>query len=150
MKRLIMTVEPIGDRRYKQWVKAVIGVKKDETNGFAFLGEFIKTGQKIELEVPCLLLMFGMEGSRKNASPVVEIRRIDENGEAHVELSADGYDWALKLRDDTAELIKQMNIEKVEKMEKPQPTDRLETLEGAIAYMREQFPEFEIIVRKKA
>lgn len=146
MAKKILTIEAIGDRRFKQWTKVVTWVEKSKTNGYAFTGEFVKTNQQIELEVPCLLLMFGMEGSRKNASPTVEVRRIDAEGKMHDELYAEGSDWALKLRDDTAELINKMNAEK---LEKPQPTDRLETLERALDYMRERFPEFEIIVRKK-
>ena len=73
-ERRIVFIKPIGDYRFRQWVKVLEGVDTTISNGFAFQGNFIRFNQKGEFPVGTLLLYFGMEGSRRRQQACVELR----------------------------------------------------------------------------
>jgi hypothetical protein len=75
-QRRIVFISPIGDRRFKQWVKTVEAVDTTVPNGYAFQGTFVRFDRKVELPIGTLLLYFGMEGSRRFQRPCVALREV--------------------------------------------------------------------------
>jgi predicted transcriptional regulator len=106
-ERRIVFIKPIGDSRFKQWVKVLEGVDTTISNGFAFQGNFIRLNQKGEFPVGTLLLYFGMEGSRRRQQACVELRVVTPNGLKTL-YARDGLDqaWALDVRDNIADILK--------------------------------------------
>jgi hypothetical protein len=106
-ERRIVVIRPIGDRRFKQWVKVVTGVDTTIPNGYAFQGSFIGLDRKAELAVGTFLLYFGMEGSRTRQWPCVALKEVTPDG--RLETLYERYDldrsWALDVRDDIAAII---------------------------------------------
>jgi hypothetical protein len=105
-QRRIVFISPIGDRRFKQWVKTVEAVDTTVPNGYAFQGTFVRFDRKVELPIGTLLLYFGMEGSRRFQRPCVALREVTHDG---LETLYERYDldrsWALDVRDDIAAII---------------------------------------------
>ena len=105
-ERRIVVIRPIGDRRFKQWVKVVTGVDTTIPNGYAFQGSFIGFDRKAELPVGTFLLYFGMEGSRRFQRPCVALREVTHDGlETLYERDDLDRSWALDVRDDIAAII---------------------------------------------
>ena len=105
-ERRIVFIRPIGDRRFKKWVKVVTGVDTTISNGYAFEGSFIGLDRKAELAVGTFLLYFGMEGTRTRQWPCVALKEVTPDG---LETLYERYDldrsWALDVRDDIAAII---------------------------------------------
>ena len=103
----IVVIRPIGDPRFKQWVKKLEGVDTSISNGYAFQGSFIRFDRKVELEVGAILLCFGMEGSRRFQRPCVALKTVTPDG--RLETIYERYDldlaWALDVRDDIAAIV---------------------------------------------
>jgi len=103
----IVVIRPIGDPRFKQWVKRLEGVDTSISNGYAFQGSFIRFDRKVELEVGAILLCFGMEGSRRFQRPCVALKTVTPDG--RLETIYERYDldlaWALDVRDDIAAIV---------------------------------------------
>ena len=105
-KKRIVFIEPIGDPRFKQWVKSLEGVDQTIPDGFAFLGSFVRLNRKAELPVGTLLLFFGMEGSRKRQRPCVALKVVTDDGlETLYERDELDQAWALDVRDDIARIV---------------------------------------------
>ena len=105
-ERRIVFIRPIGDRRFKQWVKVVTGVDTTIANGYAFQGTFIGFNRKAELPIGALLLYFGMEGSRRFQRPCVALREVTPDGlETLYERDRLDLSWALDVRDDIAAIV---------------------------------------------
>jgi len=105
-ERRIVFIRPIGDRRFKQWVKVVTGVDTTIPNGYAFQGTFIGFNRKAELPIGALLLYFGMEGSRRFQRPCVALREVTPDGlETLYERDRLDLSWALDVRDDIAAIV---------------------------------------------
>jgi len=104
-KRIVL-LRPIGDPRFKQWVKVVTEVDTTISTGYAFQGSFIRFDRKVELDVGTLLLYFGMEGSRRFQRPCVALKAVTHDG-LETLYERDGLDlsWALDVRDDIAEIV---------------------------------------------
>jgi hypothetical protein len=105
MQKVIVGIPAIGDSRFKRWAKLLKGVDRTKTNGFAFLGDWLPLQRKAELEVGSLILLYGEEGSRKYARPVVEVRRVEADSSLRCLVRVDGPDWALDLRDQVADML---------------------------------------------
>jgi hypothetical protein len=105
-KRIVF-IRPIGDPRFKQWVKRLEGVDTSISNGYAFEGSFIRFDRKVELEVGALLLYFGMEGSRTRQKPCVALKAVTPDGRLETLYERDDLDrsWALDVRDDIARIV---------------------------------------------
>lgn len=93
------------DRRWKSWRKKLDGVDREKTNGYAFQGEWLPVGRLTELEVGDLVLIYDEAGSVRRHHPFVEICRVRADGDLEKVAEAEGWDWALKLRDVAAELL---------------------------------------------
>ena len=106
-ERRIVLIRPIGDRRFKKWVKILEGVDRDISNGYAFQGTFIGFDRQAELPVGTLLLFFGMEGSRRFQRPCVALKEVTPEGRLETLYERDRLDlsWALDVRDDIAAIV---------------------------------------------
>jgi len=107
MTKRIINTPCCGDSRFKQWSKTLTGVDRSKKDGYAFQGQFIRSTQ--ELEVGSFILCWGMEGSRKNSSPCVEVYRVVDDPDFEVEevyrKSSLPDHWALAVRDEIADLL---------------------------------------------
>jgi hypothetical protein len=105
-ERRIVFISPIGDRRFKRWVKTVEAVDTTVPNGYAFQGTFVRFDRKVELPIGTLLLYFGMEGTRTRQWPCVALKEVTPDG---LETLYERYDldrsWALDVRDDIAAIV---------------------------------------------
>jgi hypothetical protein len=106
-ERRIVFISPIGDRRFKRWVKVVTGVDTTIPNGYAFQGTFIGFDRKAELEIGTFLLYFGMEGTRTRQWPCVALKEVTPEGRLETLYERDRLDlsWALDVRDDIAAIV---------------------------------------------
>ena len=106
-ERRIVFIRPIGDRRFKKWVKILEGVDRDISNGYAFEGTFIGFDRQAELPVGTLLLYFGMKGSRRFQRPCVALKEVTPEGRLETLYERDRLDlsWALDVRDDIAAIV---------------------------------------------
>jgi len=65
MKKIVMIPETL-DERKKTWRKLLEGVDKEKANGYAFVGEWLKAGERAELEVGSFILCYDEAGSMNN------------------------------------------------------------------------------------
>ena len=106
-ERRIVFISPIGDRRFKRWVKTVEAVDTTVPNGYAFQGTFVRFDRKVELPIGTLLLYFGMEGTRTRQWPCVALKEVTPEGRLETLYERDRLDlsWALDVRDDIAAIV---------------------------------------------
>ena len=105
-ERRIVFISPIGDRRFKRWVKTVEAVDTTVPNGYAFQGTFVRFDRRVELPIGTLLLYFGMEGTRTRQWPCVALKEVTPDGlETLYERSDLDRSWALDVRDDIAAIV---------------------------------------------
>ena len=79
MKKIVMIPETL-DGRKKTWRKHLESVDKEKTNGYAFIGNWLRAGERAELEVGSFILCYDEAGSMKNWYPVVRLHKVVENG----------------------------------------------------------------------
>jgi hypothetical protein len=93
--------------RYKCWAKVLTGVDTTKSNGFAFIGNFVKVNELIELPVGVYVLAYQETGSERNKDYEAELFITTNNGleKTGVRVSSSQNDWALKIRDDVKTLI---------------------------------------------
>jgi len=107
MKKIVMIPETL-DERKKTWRKLLTKVDREQSNGYAFVGEWLKAGERAELEVGSFILCYDEAGSMKNWYPVVRLHKVVENGleEAYRwEGSIRERSWALAVRDEIATIL---------------------------------------------
>lgn len=95
------------DPRYKCWAKILVAVDETKANGYAFLGDFIKVNELIELPVGVYILTYHETGSEKNRDYEIEVFLTTKNGleSTGIRTCTPKNDWTLKIRDDVAKLI---------------------------------------------
>jgi len=103
MKKIVM----IGNfgRPGKSWRKLLKQVDKTKTNGYAFIGDWLRAGERAELEMGSFILCYDEAGSMKNWHPVVRLFKVLENDLEEVfrwEGKTHERNWALAVRDDIA------------------------------------------------
>ena len=107
MQKVIVQIPREG--RWKSWAKLLERVDRSKPNGFAFEGEFLRRGERAEVPVGSLILVYTEEGSRKNWYPVVHVLRAEADGSLTTLLEWVGEvrerSWALAVRDKVAELL---------------------------------------------
>lgn len=74
------------------WAKHVTGVDPEGKNGYAFSGEFIKTGREVELPEGAFILHVDPAGSVKNSRKEAYITRLQADG-SEERLHEGEYDW---------------------------------------------------------
>ena len=107
MKKIVMIPETL-DRRKKTWRKHLERVDREKTNGYAFIGNWLRAGERAELEIGSFILCYDEAGSMKNWYPVVRMFKVVENGLEEVycwEGDVHERSWALAVRDDIAAIL---------------------------------------------
>lgn len=107
--KAIVTIPSAVDSRKRSWAKALRSVDTTKANGYAFEGEWVRRGERAELDVGSLVLMYDEPGSVKNWYPLVRVARVEADGTLHEVLSYEGEvgerSWALAVRDRVADLL---------------------------------------------
>lgn len=107
MKKIVIVPAALDDRK-KSWRKLLENVDKERANGYAFVGEWLKAGERAELEVGSFILCYDEAGSMKNWYPVVRLFKVLENGleEAYRwEGDIRERSWALAVRDEISVIL---------------------------------------------
>ena len=106
MKKIVMIPETL-DERKKTWRKLLEKVDKEKSNGYAFVGEWLRAGERAELEVGSFILCYDEPGSMKNWYPVVRLFKVgnDLDEVFHWEGNICERSWALAVRDDIAAIL---------------------------------------------
>jgi hypothetical protein len=97
------------DHRFRPWARLVTGVDKTKTDGYAFIGGFVKEGT-VEVELkPKVFIVMTSEGSAKYQTKYYTVVVMDAQGNlTKTDIATDeskGQGWALRLRDDVASLV---------------------------------------------
>ena len=108
MKKIVMIPGNL-DSRHKCWRKMLTQVDTTKANGFAFVGDWLRAGERAELEVGSLILCYDDVGSRKNWRPVVRLLKVAIENDLEEVFRWDGdfreRSWALAVRDDIAAIL---------------------------------------------
>jgi len=108
VKKIVMVPEAL-DERKKTWRKHLKSVDKTRTNGYAFVGDWLRAGEREELEVGSLILCYDEPGSMKNWYPVVRLFKVGVENDLdevfHWEGNTRERSWALAVRDDIAAIL---------------------------------------------
>ena len=118
MKKIVRIPETL-DGRKKTWRKLLTQVDKTQANGYAFIGNWLRSGERAELEVGSFILCYDEPGSMKNWYPVVRLFKIieNENGLEEVyrwEGKVRERSWALAVRDEIAVILAEAQGQKPE------------------------------------
>ena len=96
------------DSRFRGWVKTLTGVDMKAQNGYAFQGEFVRSGT-VEYG-PGYYLVAAVRGSRANQTTYYHVVKVAEDGsieEPGIETDSSEAGWALRIRAQVAELLGQ-------------------------------------------
>jgi|LSQX01.2.fsa_nt_gb hypothetical protein len=109
MKKIVRIPGSLDDRK-KTWRKLLTQVDKTKANGYAFIGNWLRAGERAELEVGSFVLCYDEPGSAKNWYPVVRLFKIVENENGLEEVYRWKGDtrersWALAVRDEIAAIL---------------------------------------------
>ena len=116
MKKIVMIPETL-DGRKKSWRKLLTQVDKTKANGYAFVGEWLRAGERAELEAGSFILCYDEAGSMKNWYPVVRLFKAVENGleeVLHWEGKTHECNWALAVRGEIAAILAEAQGQKPE------------------------------------
>ena len=108
MKKIVMIPGTLDDR-HKCWRKLLEKVDTTKANGYAFIGDWLRAGERAELEVGSLILCYDEAGSRKNWCPVVRLFKVGIENDLDEVYCWEGNtrerSWALAVRDDIAAIL---------------------------------------------
>ncbi len=107
MKKIVV-VPRSKDSRKKSWRKLLEKVDVTKDNGYAFVGEWLRVGEKAELELGVFVLCYDEEGSMKNWYPSIELLKVTEEGlkQVYEYIGATRErSWALGCRDEIQDII---------------------------------------------
>ncbi len=108
MKKIVMIPKSLDDR-HKCWRKLLTHVDKNQSNGFAFIGDWLRAGERAEIEVGSLILAYDVVGSYKNWCPVVRVLKVGVETDLEEVYRWEGdfreRSWALAVRDDIAAIL---------------------------------------------
>ena len=108
MKKIVIIPETL-DGRKKTWRKLITQVDKTKANGYAFIGEWLKAGERAELEVGSFILCYDEAGSMKNWYPVVRLFKVGLGNDLeevfHWKGNVHERSWALAVRDGIAAIL---------------------------------------------
>lgn len=116
--KVIVGVPKSEDTRKKSWRKELVNVDKSQSNGYAFIGNWLKGGERAELEVGSYILAYDEPGSMKHWSPHVRLFKVMLNGELEKIFDWEGESqeksWALAVRDEIDNIISKETKEAIE------------------------------------
>ena len=109
MKKIVMVPQTLDDRN-KCWRKLLAEVDREQSNGYAFIGEWLREGERAEVEIGSFILCYDETGSRKYRRPVVRVFKVvkNENGLEEVyrwEGNIRECSWALAVRDEISAIL---------------------------------------------
>lgn len=108
MKKIVMVPETL-DERKKTWRKHLERVDKEKTNGYAFVGNWLRAGEREEMEVGSFILCYDEAGSMKNWYPVVRVFKVGVENDLDEVYRWEGVirerSWALAVRDNIAAIL---------------------------------------------
>ena len=128
MKNIVTIPESL-DSRKKTWRKRLQSVDKSKSNGFAFIGEWLRAGEQAELEVGAFVLAYDEPGSMKNWYPQVRLLKVTDQGLEEVFSWKGDYgkrSWALAVRDEIANMLASTSDPKVLRAELLQRKEQLQ------------------------
>jgi len=106
--KTIVEIPAKKDDRKKSWAKVLESVDTTKPNGYAFVGNWLRRGEKAELPIGSFVLTYDEPGSMKNWYPVVKLYRVTPDG-LEVALEYEGEtrerSWALAVRDNIAAIV---------------------------------------------
>lgn len=101
------------DRRFRSWVKWIDRVDTNKTDGYAFVGDFIKDGTiEIEIGKPRLLLAQATSGSMKYNYSYYRVVQLNADGSLaplNIESNSQQNGWALRIRDEVKSVLDSLN-----------------------------------------
>jgi len=98
------------DTRFKAWIKKVTAVSPKGVGGYAFVGDFVRTGT-IDIEGPIVLLAATVRGSMKYHTTTYNILILDSLNHlsiTDIRTNDKEQGWALRIRDQVAALLTQV------------------------------------------
>lgn len=109
MKKIVMIPVALDERR-KRWRKHLESVDKEKANEYAFVGNWLRAGERAELEVGSFILCYDELGSMKNWYPVVRMLKVGIEDDLLDEVYYWEGDfrersWVLAVRDDIAAIL---------------------------------------------
>jgi hypothetical protein len=108
VKKIVIIPETL-DERKKTWRKLLTQVDKTKANGYAFVGEWLRAGEREELEVGSFILCYDEPGSMKNWKPVVRMFKVGVENDLDEVYCWEGNirerSWALAVRDEIAAIL---------------------------------------------
>ena len=108
MKKIVMIPETL-DERKKTWRKLLTKVDREQSNGYAFVGEWLKAGERAEMEIGSFILCYDEAGSMKNWYPVVRMFKVGVENDLDYVYRWEGNirerSWALAVRDEIAAIL---------------------------------------------
>jgi len=127
-KDLFEVVEAAGDKRdyrFQSWAKTIERVDQSATNGYAFVGDFVRSGT-VEVEIaPRAYLVMTTAGSRQYQTATYRVVVMDAAGAlaaTDIVTTSATPGWALRIRDRVAELLQAL-----QQQEAPDPLADVET-----------------------
>jgi len=109
MAKVVVTVPKAEDHRKRSWAKILSKVDTGKANGYAFEGSWLRRGERAEVEVGALVLLYDEPGSMKNWYPLVRVVRAEPDGSLQEVLRYEGgvqeRSWALAVRDRIAAIL---------------------------------------------
>lgn len=126
MAKVIFEVPAPKNPRWKFWRKALDAVNTSYSNGYAFEGTFLPAGRKSELQAGSLVLAYDEVGSARYHAPEVALLQVSASGrlepvrDEQGPVKAEGFSWALDLRDRVALLMGQeVQVDTAQELEPP-------------------------------
>jgi hypothetical protein len=105
------------DYRFKKWVKWIDAVDESATNGYAFVGDFVKDGTiEVEIGQPRLLLAQATSGSAKYHYAYYAVVRLNPDGSLEAVGITDNDEkkgWALRMRGAISALLAEISGESI-------------------------------------
>lgn len=109
MAKVIVIVPKAEDYRKKSWAKLLTKVDSNKSNGYAFVGDWLRRGERAEVEVGSLILLYDEPGSMRNWYPHVQLVRAEADGTLTMVFDYKGHvqerSWALAVRDRIAAIL---------------------------------------------
>lgn len=108
MKKIIVQIPKPEDDRKKSWAKVLTSVNTDISTGYAFCGDFLKRGERVEISMGSFILTYDEPGSVKNWNPHVRLFKVVDGGLKEVyqyQGEIRERKWALGCRDEIAEIV---------------------------------------------
>lgn len=109
MMKTIVMIPETEDTRKKSWAKLLNEVDSDKSNGYAFIGDWLRRGERTEVEVGAHILLYDEPGSMKNWYPHIRVLRAEADGSLTEVFNYEGRvaerSWALAVRDQIAAIL---------------------------------------------